>query len=37
MKNSLKDFNAKIGGEDISNKQYGMRVYIKLVMIMELE
>jgi hypothetical protein len=32
----LGDFNAKVGREDII-KQFGMGVYAKLVMIMELE
>jgi hypothetical protein len=33
----LGDFNAKVGRETFSNQQLGMRVYTKLVMIMELE
>jgi hypothetical protein len=37
MKILLRDFNAKVGREDISNQQLGMRVYTKLVTIMELE
>jgi hypothetical protein len=31
------DFNAKAGREDISKLTSGMKVYTKLVMIMELE
>jgi hypothetical protein len=31
----LGDFNAKVGKEDILNRQLGMEVYTKLVMIME--
>jgi exonuclease III len=37
MKILLGDFNAKVGREDISNRQLGMNVYTKSVMIMELE
>jgi hypothetical protein len=37
MKILLGDFNAKVGREDISNQQLGMRVYTKLVMITEIE
>jgi hypothetical protein len=37
MKILLDDFNAKVGGEDTSNQQLGMRVYIRIVMIMVLE
>jgi hypothetical protein len=33
----LRDFNAKVGMEDIFNPRIGMRVSTKLVMIMELE
>jgi hypothetical protein len=33
----LGDVNAKVGKEDILNQQLGMRVYTKLVTIMELE
>jgi hypothetical protein len=29
------DFNAKAGREDILNRQFGMKVYTKLVMMME--
>jgi hypothetical protein len=36
MKILLGDFNAKEGWEDILNRQLGMKVYTKLVMIMEL-
>jgi exonuclease III len=36
MKILLGDFNAKVGKEDILNRQLGMKVYTKLVMIMEL-
>jgi hypothetical protein len=32
----LADFNAKVGREDILNRQLGMKVYTKLKMIMEL-
>jgi hypothetical protein len=32
----LGDFNAKVDREDILNRQLGMKVYTKLVMIMEL-
>jgi exonuclease III len=32
----LGDFNAKVGREDILNRQLGMKVCTKLVMIMEL-
>jgi hypothetical protein len=33
----LGDFNAQAGREDTSNPQMGMRVYMKSIMIMELE
>jgi hypothetical protein len=33
----LLDFNAKISKEDFLNQQLGMKVYTKLVTIMELE
>jgi hypothetical protein len=33
----LGDLNAKVGREDILNRQFGMKVYTKSVMIMELE
>jgi hypothetical protein len=33
----LRDFNAKVNREDILNGQLGMKVYMKLIMIMELE
>jgi exonuclease III len=33
----LGDLNAKVGRGDILNRQLGMKVYTKLVMIMELE
>jgi hypothetical protein len=36
MKILLGDFNAKVGKEDFLNRQFGMIVYAKLVMIMEL-
>jgi exonuclease III len=36
MKILLGDFNAKVGREDIFNRQLGMKVYTKLVMIMKL-
>jgi hypothetical protein len=35
MKILLGDFVAKAGREDILNRQLGMKVYMKLVMIME--
>ena len=37
MKILLGDFNAKVGRENISNQQLGMKVYIKIVVIMVLE
>jgi hypothetical protein len=37
MKILLGDFTAKVGSEDFLNRQLGMKVYTKLVMIMELE
>jgi hypothetical protein len=37
MKMLLVYFNSDIDIEDIFNQQLGMRVYMKLVMIMELE
>ena len=37
MKNVLEDFNAKVGKRIFSNRQLGMRVYIRKVMIMVLE
>ena len=37
MKILLGDFNAKVGRENIFKPQLGMRVYIRIVMIMELE
>jgi exonuclease III len=37
MKILLGDLNAKVGREDIFNRQLGMKVYTKSVMIMELE
>jgi hypothetical protein len=36
MKILLGDFNATVGREDIFKQQLGMRVYMKIVMIMEL-
>jgi hypothetical protein len=36
MKFLLGDLSAKVGREDILNRQLGMTVYTKLVMIMEL-
>jgi exonuclease III len=36
MKILLGDFNAKVGKEDILIRQMGLKVYTKLVMIMEL-
>jgi hypothetical protein len=35
--NSVRDFNAKVGKENILNRQLGMKVYTTLVMIMELD
>jgi hypothetical protein len=35
--NILLDFNAKVGREHILNQQERMKIYTKLVMIMELE
>ena len=37
MKILLGDFNSKVGRENIFSLQMGMRVYIRIVMIMELE
>ena len=37
MKILLGDFNAKVGERIFSNRQLGMRVYIRIVMIMVLE
>jgi hypothetical protein len=37
MKILLGDFNAKVGERICSNRQLGMRVYIRIVTIMELE
>ena len=37
MKILLGEFNAKLGRQDISTQQLGMRVYIRIVMIMVLE
>jgi hypothetical protein len=37
MKILIGDFNAKVRKEDIFNQQLGMRVYMKLEMILELE
>jgi hypothetical protein len=36
MKILLGNFNAKVGREDFLNRQFGMKVCTKLVMIMEL-
>jgi exonuclease III len=36
MKILLGDFNAKVGRQDMLNRQLGMKVYTKLVMIMRL-
>jgi hypothetical protein len=36
MKNLLGDFNAKVGRKDILNRLLGIKVYTRLVMIMEL-
>jgi hypothetical protein len=33
----LGEFNAKVGSEDILNRQFGIEIVTKLVMIMELE
>jgi hypothetical protein len=37
MKILLGDFNAKVGREDFSNQQLGIKIYTKSVMTMELE
>jgi hypothetical protein len=37
MKISLRDFNAKMGKEDILTRQLGMTVYTKLVIIIKLD
>jgi hypothetical protein len=37
MKILLGDFSAKVGGKKFSNQQLGMRVYTKIIMILELE
>jgi hypothetical protein len=37
MKILLGDFSDKVDREDFSNQQLGMRVYTKLVIIMELK
>ena len=37
MKNLLRGCNAKLGREDILNPTLGMRIYIKIIMIMVLE
>jgi hypothetical protein len=37
MKILLGDFNAKVDREDIFKRQLGMKVYTKLVIIMELD
>jgi hypothetical protein len=37
MKNLLRDFNAKVGKEDILNQQFRMKVYTKSIMTVELE
>jgi len=37
MKILLGDFEAKVGGENIFNQLWGMRVYNRIVMIMVLE
>ena len=37
MKTVSGDFNAKVGTENSFNRQLGMRVYIRIVMIMMLE
>jgi hypothetical protein len=37
MKILLGDFNAKVAGKIFLNRQLGMQVYTKLVMIMELD
>jgi hypothetical protein len=33
----LGDFNAKVGREDIFKQKWGMKVYMKLVMIVKIE
>jgi hypothetical protein len=37
MKMLLGDFNAEVGREDVLNRQLVIKVYIKLLMIMDLE
>ena len=37
MKILLGDFNAKVGRQNISNRQWGIRCHIRIVMIMVLE
>jgi hypothetical protein len=37
MKILLGDFNAKVGSEEVLNRQLGMKIYTKLVMILELD
>jgi hypothetical protein len=37
MKILLQDFNAKVGRDDIVNQQFGIKVYMKSVVTMELE
>jgi hypothetical protein len=37
MKDLLEDFNAKVDGEYILNQKIGMKVYMELVIIMELD
>jgi hypothetical protein len=37
MKILLGNFSAKVGREDILNRQFGMKVYTKFVMMMEIE
>jgi hypothetical protein len=37
MKILLGDFNAKVGREEVLNRQLGMKIYTKLVMILKLD
>jgi hypothetical protein len=37
MKIPLGDFNAKVGREDILNRHFGIKLYTKLVMTLELD
>ena len=37
MKTLFRDFNAKVGERIFSNQQFGMRVYIRILIILALE